>query len=42
MEHIFKLFNDKKVRYFVPEVNSSANDLESIVTDLINSGFKFV
>ena len=42
LEHIFKLFNDKKVRYFVPEVNSSTNDLESIVTDLINSGFKFV
>lgn len=42
LKNIYELFNDNKKRYFVPEVNSSTNDLESIVTDLINSGFKFV
>jgi len=33
--------NDGKIRYFVPEVNSSDEDLWSIIKDLENSGVKF-
>lgn len=34
-------FNDEVYRYFVPEVNSGSEDLNSIVRDLISVGFKF-
>ena len=37
---ILVLNNDDKERYFVPEVNSSEEDLQSIVIDLIDNGFK--
>lgn len=35
-------FCDEKARYFVPEVNSSEEDLRSIVNDLLNTGITFV
>ena len=35
-------FNDGVARYFVPEVNSSEGDLQSIVKDMISAGFKFI
>ena len=35
-------YNDKKERYFVPEVNTTEDDLKSIVNDLLNSGISFV
>lgn len=34
-------FNDDKERYFVPEVNSSEEDLQSIIADLVGAGFEF-
>ena len=34
-------FNDDKYRYFVPEVNSSEEDLQSIVNDLLKSDIIF-
>lgn len=39
---LYNLLNDGKVRYFLPEVNSRSEHLQSIVRDLIDSGFKFV
>jgi len=39
---LYSLFNDSIKRYFVPEVNSSSSDLQSIVRDLITAGFKFI
>ena len=33
---INKTFNDDKPRYFVPEVNSGEEDLQSIIYDLLN------
>lgn len=35
-------FCDEKARYFVPEVNSSEEDLKSIVNDLLKAGVIFV
>ena len=37
-----RIFDDGTPRYFVPEVNTNDKDLESIIDDLINHGFKFV
>jgi hypothetical protein len=42
LESVFKTFNDDMPRYFVPEVNSGEDDLNSIVTDMQNEGFKFI
>ena len=33
---------DEKARYFIPEVNTSENDLKNIVNDLLNAGITFV
>ena len=41
-KEIFKLLNDKKRRYFVPEVNSTEEDLITILKDLKEVGFKFI
>lgn len=41
LSQLYDLFNDEEPRYFVPEVNSNDEDLESIVTDLITAGFQF-
>ena len=41
LKSIYETFNDDKDRYFVPEVNSGEEDLQSIVADLIKSGFSF-
>lgn len=38
---IYNLFDDNKYRFFVPEVNSSSEDLHSIVHDLELAGFEF-
>lgn len=35
-------FNDDIARYFVPEVNSGEEDLQSITLDLLNSGVIFI
>jgi hypothetical protein len=42
LKSLRKLLDDGVPRYFVPEVNSSDDDVASIVTDLINAGFEFV
>ena len=39
---LYNILNDGNTRYFVPEVNSKTVDLESIVSDFIDTGFKFV
>jgi hypothetical protein len=41
LQEIYKLFNDGKARYFVPEVNST-DKVQSIVSDLRNVGIEFV
>ena len=41
LKSIYDTFNDDKDRYFVPEVNSGEEDLQSIVADLIKAGFIF-
>jgi len=38
---LYDLLNDGRQRYFLPEVNSSADILDSIVTDFIEAGFIF-
>ena len=42
LKEIFNLLNDGKSRYFVPEVNSSEENLQSIVKDMIDVGYKFI
>lgn len=42
MAEVRKLFKDNVKRYFVPEVNSSDNDLKSIIMDFKKEGFQFV
>ena len=42
LEGLFNLLDDGKTRYFVPEVNSSDEDLGLIVNDLRKVGFKFI
>ena len=42
MSQLRELFNDDIKRYFVPEVNSNDIDLESIIDDFRNIGFKFI
>ena len=38
LNYLIEFYNDDKPRYFVPEVNSSFDDLQSIVNDFINAG----
>lgn len=38
---IMEAFNDKQKRYFVPEVNSTEDDLQSIIYDLLKCGVIF-
>lgn len=40
LETLYDLLDDDKPRWFVPEVNSANQDLESIVSDLLMHGFK--
>ncbi len=42
LKEIFNLLNDGKTRYFVPEVQSSEEDIKFIVNDLKKVGFKFI
>jgi hypothetical protein len=42
LETLFDIFDDKTQRYFIPEVNSSDEDLASIIHDFTESGFIFV
>jgi hypothetical protein len=42
LDELYKLLDVGIERYFVPEVNSSDQDLRSIIDDLKRSGFKFV
>ena len=37
----FNTFDDDMVRYFVPEVNSSEDDLQSIINDLLKYNVNF-
>lgn len=39
---MIETFDDSAERYFVPEVNTTEEDLQSIVTDLISAGITFV
>lgn len=41
LQELFALLNDGKDRYFVPEVNSTTKDLQSIVKDFLEAGFEF-
>ena len=41
LKSIIDTFSDDKKRYFVPEVNSGESDLQSIVANMIDNGFKF-
>ncbi|MCK5107456.1 MAG: hypothetical protein KAQ83_01900 [Nanoarchaeota archaeon] len=42
LEEMFKLLNEDTPLYFVPEVNSTDEDLKSIINDLEKTGFKFI
>jgi len=42
LDEIYNLFDDAKPRYFVPEVNSTDDDLKSIVYDFQKAGFEFI
>ena len=42
LERFYELFDDDISRYLVLEVNSSNQDLECIVQDLLNIGCKFI
>jgi hypothetical protein len=41
VDYLIDFYNDDKPRYFVPEVNSSVDDLQSIVNDFIDAGADF-
>jgi hypothetical protein len=41
LDYLIEFYNDDKPRYFIPEVNSSADDLQSIVNDFMNAGADF-
>jgi hypothetical protein len=41
LDYLIEFYDDDKPRYFVPEVNSSVNDLQSIVNDFIHAGADF-
>lgn len=42
LTEVYNLFDDAKPRYFVPEVNSTSEDLNSIVYDFQKAGFEFI
>jgi hypothetical protein len=42
LHSVSQTFDDDIERYFVPEVNSGEEDVFSIVSDMENSGFKFI
>lgn len=42
LSFINNFYEDNRIRFFVPEVNSSEAHLQSIVLDFINAGVKFV
>ncbi len=42
LNSLYRLLDDDSPRYFVPEINSCQADLDSIVGDLLESGFTFV
>ncbi len=42
LSELFKLCNDTKTRYFLPEINSNDTDLYSIVKDFKSAGFRFI
>jgi hypothetical protein len=42
LTEVYNLFDDTKPRYFVPEVNSTNEDLNSIVYDFQKAGFEFI
>ena len=42
LNELYTLLDDGKSRYFVPEVNSSDQDLRNIIEDLRKNGFNFV
>lgn len=42
LRKLHNLLSDGSARYFLPEVNSKSEHLQSIVRDLIDSGFKFI
>ncbi|MGZ8874451.1 MAG: hypothetical protein ACXW1E_06990 [Halobacteriota archaeon] len=41
LDYLIAFYDDNKPRYFVPEVNSSVADLQSIVNDFIDAGADF-
>ena len=41
LNSVLNTFSDDVTRFFVPEVNSNEDDLQSIITDMINVGFNF-
>jgi len=41
LDGLHRLLEDGRPRYFLPEVNSSTEDLQAIVSDFISAGFKF-
>lgn len=40
LRELFKVLDDGKSRYFVPEVNSGDDDLGAIISDMIKTGFQ--
>lgn len=42
LSELYNLLDDNLPRYFLPEVNSKSEHLQSIVNDLIKWGFKFI
>jgi len=42
LDYLIEFYNDEKPRFFIPEVNSSVDDLQSIVNDFIDAGAFFV
>ena len=41
IKSVIDTFNDNSIRFFVPEVNSSEEDLQSIICDLLKHNIKF-
>ena len=42
LEFTLDLFGDERPRHFVPEVNSAIEDQDSIITDFLAAGFRFL
>lgn len=41
IKSVIDTFDDNSIRFFVPEVNSSEEDLQSIICDLLKHNIKF-